>query len=203
MGPPDSRRRGPYAKTRERREAVLAAVFELVSAKGHRQVTTAEIAERAGTSEATVLYHFPSKEHLYVEMLAYARAQAESGPPPDVSTPAAVERYLDYIVADKVVDTHQARLYTSLMAEAAFPEHPGHAAFAARNADVTRFFTAVIGDLQASGQITGSVDPAVAAQLFLAAWDGLQSHWLISQDFDLVDAVVSAFRLVTGRLPSG
>src|ERR1700754_4744594 len=64
-----ARPRGTYAKGRERREAILAAANELFAAQGFRGASLSAIAARVGLSEAGVLHHFPSKEHLLLELL--------------------------------------------------------------------------------------------------------------------------------------
>src|ERR1700733_8951486 len=62
-------RRGGYAKGRERREAILAAADRLFAQQGFRGASLAAIASQVGLSEAGVLHHFPSKEHLLLELL--------------------------------------------------------------------------------------------------------------------------------------
>lgn len=51
----------------ERRAAILAAVRPLFAEKGYKGVTTRELADAAGISEALLFRHFPSKEALYAE----------------------------------------------------------------------------------------------------------------------------------------
>jgi TetR/AcrR family transcriptional regulator, transcriptional repressor of aconitase len=53
----------------ERREAVVAAAVPLFARKGFAGTTTKELAEAAGISEALLFRHFPSKKHLYEEIL--------------------------------------------------------------------------------------------------------------------------------------
>ena len=60
-----------YAKGRERREEILAAAMELFAARGYRGTTIAQVAARVGISDAGLLHHFHSKEHLLVAVLAY------------------------------------------------------------------------------------------------------------------------------------
>jgi AcrR family transcriptional regulator len=59
MNQPSGKRRGrPSAGIRE---AILSATLALVEEEGLRRLTTKEIAERAGASEASVYYHFKDK----------------------------------------------------------------------------------------------------------------------------------------------
>ncbi len=63
----DGRRRGrPSAGVRD---AVLAAALDLISNEGLAQLTTREVARRAGVSEASVFYHFTDKVGLLHEVL--------------------------------------------------------------------------------------------------------------------------------------
>src|SRR6201997_4494959 len=53
----------------ERRKAIVAAAVPLFARKGFTGTTTKELAEVAGISEALLFRHFPSKRHLYGEIL--------------------------------------------------------------------------------------------------------------------------------------
>ncbi len=54
----------------ERRKAIVHAAVPLFAKKGFAGTTTKELAEAAGISEALLFRHFPSKKHLYGEILA-------------------------------------------------------------------------------------------------------------------------------------
>jgi len=53
----------------ERHKAIVAAAVPLFARKGFAGTTTKELAEVAGISEALLFRHFPSKKHLYDEIL--------------------------------------------------------------------------------------------------------------------------------------
>ena len=53
----------------ERRKAIVTAAVPLFARKGFAGTTTKELAEVAGISEALLFRHFPSKKHLYGEIL--------------------------------------------------------------------------------------------------------------------------------------
>jgi AcrR family transcriptional regulator len=53
----------------ERRKAIVAAAVPLFARKGFAGTTTRELAEAANISEALLFRHFPSKKHLYSEIL--------------------------------------------------------------------------------------------------------------------------------------
>lgn len=53
----------------ERRKAIVTAAVPLFARKGFAGTTTRELAEAASISEALLFKHFPSKKHLYGEIL--------------------------------------------------------------------------------------------------------------------------------------
>jgi len=53
----------------ERRKAIVASAVPLFARKGFAGTTTKELAEAARISEALLFRHFPSKKHLYGEIL--------------------------------------------------------------------------------------------------------------------------------------
>jgi TetR/AcrR family transcriptional regulator, transcriptional repressor of aconitase len=53
----------------ERRKTIVAAAVPLFAGKGFAGTTTREIAEAANISEGLLFRHFPSKRHLYAEIL--------------------------------------------------------------------------------------------------------------------------------------
>src|SRR5246127_4688445 len=61
----------------ERRKAIVTAAVPLFARKGFAGTTTKELAEAAGISEALLFRHFPSKKHLYGEILQLG---CEGGP---------------------------------------------------------------------------------------------------------------------------
>jgi AcrR family transcriptional regulator len=59
----------PRLDGEERRKAIVQAAVPLFARKGFAGTTTREIAEAAGISEGLVFKHFPTKKHLYREIL--------------------------------------------------------------------------------------------------------------------------------------
>ncbi|MFZ3572233.1 TetR/AcrR family transcriptional regulator [Streptomyces sp. BH097] len=187
------RRRGPYARTRERRETIAKATLALVVECGHRSVTTLGVAKRAGISEAGLLYHFPSKETLLVAALALFDEQEMSLLAPGESVAAAPA-----LAVDGVRRTNIVHLYASLLGEAGNPEHPAHDYFKQRWRLSRAQLARDISLLQENGEVGPAVDPKRAAALIIAAWDGLQNHWLVDPSFDIgaqLGAVIDAVLL--------
>src|ERR1700754_572702 len=63
--------RGEYAKTKFRRQDIVEAAIEVFSASGFRKGSLRDVADRVGLSQAGLLHHFPSKEHLLQAVLAW------------------------------------------------------------------------------------------------------------------------------------
>ena len=57
--------------TRQRRTEILDAAVEVIVERGLAETRVADVAKRAGTSAALVLYYFDSKDRLLTEALSY------------------------------------------------------------------------------------------------------------------------------------
>ncbi|MBX9678184.1 MAG: TetR/AcrR family transcriptional regulator [Gemmataceae bacterium] len=100
----------------QRRAAILLAVRQVFAEKGFDGVTTRELAEAAGVSEALLFKHFPNKEAIYSAMQdscctdedreLYERLQSL---PPSASTLVLLVHYLvTRVVRDRPVEEEAA-----------------------------------------------------------------------------------------------
>lgn len=189
-----STKRGPYAKSDKRRQALSKAALELVRTKGHRNVSVAEIAQLAETSEPTVYYHFPTKESLLIAALQQhddenVRARgAEAGAIADMGERAEMG----------VGRTNYARLYNELAGAAADPAHPANTFFQERSTRSRDIVATDIRRLQAEGRVPSGVDADAAAHLLLAAWEGLQLQWMQGPPFDIRVLIETHIRALLG-----
>jgi AcrR family transcriptional regulator len=55
----------------QRREQMLHAALEVISARGYADTRIADVAERAGVSPALVIYYFKTKDHLLTEAIRH------------------------------------------------------------------------------------------------------------------------------------
>ena len=173
-------KRGPYAKSDQRRRALSQAALTLVREKGHRNVAVSEIAELAETSEPTVYYHFPTKESLLIAALKqhddeHIHAPGEAGAIAEMGRRAETG----------VQRTNISRLYAELAGAAADPGHPANAYFQERWARSLDVVATDIRRLQQHGSVPGDVDADTAARMLLAAWEGLQYQWQHGPRFDI------------------
>ncbi len=70
-----SSRRGPYAKSSQTRERILAAAFEVAGEVGLHRVAVAAIADRAGVAVGNLHYHFGSRDDLLRELMTSVQAE--------------------------------------------------------------------------------------------------------------------------------
>jgi AcrR family transcriptional regulator len=60
----------------ERYQQILDAAWDLIAQRGYHAVRVADVAKAAGTSAATIHYHFPGRDDLLTETLRYSVKQA-------------------------------------------------------------------------------------------------------------------------------
>ncbi|MFU8946189.1 TetR/AcrR family transcriptional regulator [Mycetocola zhadangensis] len=198
MTPVSSTKRGPYAPSKKRREAVVAAVLELVDEVGHEGVTTALVSERSGVPETTVLYHFPSKDHLLVAALARSedlRAEAVGAYGPDAFLDAEALGKL----APETFDDRRSRLYLMLKGQAATPDHPAAEYFVARASRQIEIFSQLLTHSQQNGLAQPGLDAVNTARQIIAVWDGLTQMWVSDPSFEIGPLLKDAIRRLTGQ----
>jgi len=58
--------------TEQRREQILQAALEVIVERGYAETRIADVAERAGTSPALVIYYFKTRDQLLTEAIRYS-----------------------------------------------------------------------------------------------------------------------------------
>ena len=197
----NGRTRGQGAKTPERRAAIARAALDIVTEVGHRALTTAEVAARAGLSERAMLYHFPTRDHLLVAALEPADADRADHYIAEHAAAATVrlEGMAEDFASAAVRNDHVIRLMAAMTAAATDDTHPAHAYFLSHHAQALAGLALVVRAEQQAGVAHPELDPEETARQLLGMWLGLESLWLLRQDFDLVASLTSAFRRITGR----
>ncbi|MEO5331560.1 MAG: TetR/AcrR family transcriptional regulator [Magnetococcus sp. YQC-5] len=126
--------RGNFSETGR---AILAAAIPLFAEKGFAAVTVREIAESVGIRTATLYYHFPSKDGMYIAAIAQTFADkaegitsalAEPGTPDEklrrlifrFTERMAGDRYFRLLLQRELLDGDEKRL--RLLAETVFRE---------------------------------------------------------------------------------
>jgi AcrR family transcriptional regulator len=70
--PSAGRGSGSREVTEQRREQILLAALEVIVERGYAETRIADVAERAGTSPALVIYYFKTRDQLLTEAIRYS-----------------------------------------------------------------------------------------------------------------------------------
>lgn len=114
----------------ESSELILRAAAELFAAKGYRQTTFADVAERSGISRGSIPWHFGSKEGLLLAVLERSVEQIRSGlaeEPAEGAEPEVAAGF-DRLMggADALFAQPTTKLFVTLLVEALEPGSPIH-----------------------------------------------------------------------------
>jgi AcrR family transcriptional regulator len=174
--------RGPYAKSRGRREEIVSAAVEVFSSAGYHKGSLREVADRVGLSQAGLLHHFPSKEHLLQAVLNWRddTSSALIGSP----LPEGVDLLRGFVLlaAYNASTPELVELHVVLSAEGTSADHPMHDYFVTRYARVSNLIRGAFEHAQAHGQLKPDVDAESAARTLIALMDGLQVQWLLQRE---------------------
>jgi AcrR family transcriptional regulator len=175
-------RRGPYAKSRQTRTAILDSALLVFAQSGYRSGSLRDVAEQVGMSEAGLLHHFTSKKALLAAVLERRDEQTQE------RFELVPERGRDMLRSAIDLIEYNAstpgvvELYCTLSAEATSSSHPAHQYFVDRYAMTTTLFGSAFSELHERGELRDGVDPAAAARGTIALMDGLQIEWLLHRD---------------------
>ncbi|MER7169740.1 helix-turn-helix domain-containing protein, partial [Micromonospora sp. NPDC000207] len=89
------------------RTRILRTALDLFAEKGYQRTSLREIAERLRLTKAAILYHFPSKEHLVIDLVEPLLSDLEGlldtaeHQPPERARWVVVEGWIDVILAHR------------------------------------------------------------------------------------------------------
>lgn len=174
--------RGPYAKGRERRQAILDSTLEVFSRLGSRKASMSAIARHVGISPALLQYYFSSREDLLQEVIsAWDSDNAKRG--------EGLTHFADWLKAIR----HNMKipglihLYMTCVVEATDTDHPHRDFYVRRYDGLTPEIVEEIRNQQRSGTVPAEADPNRIARILLATIEGLQIRWLHEPNFDMVE----------------
>ena len=174
--------RGEYAKTAERRQAILRAGVDVFASGGYRSGSIREIADRVGISQAGLLHHFSSKDELLRAVLDHRDEQATERMGGELPAGLDFIRALADLVEFNESTPGLVALFCVLSAEATAPDHPVHDYFVERYRNVGTWTLDAFALAKQHGELRDDVDPASAARTMIALMDGLQIQWLLRPD---------------------
>ena len=161
----------------QRREQMLRAALDVIAERGYAESRIADVAERAGTSPALVIYYFKTKDQLLTEAIRFSEdSWYEAGTRRMAEIPTAAGKLEELVAmsclpeADSEPNSSWA-LWLDLWAQAV--RHPEVASVRQKFDERWRD---LICSLVVAGQEAGEfgpVDPVDFAVLFSALLDGL------------------------------
>lgn len=172
-------RRTQAERTQQRKEQVIHEAIRFFGQYGYHGARLADIAKAAGVTEPGLLHHFPSKEHLLMEVLAERDRLDHERFDPRVHQ----ERGDPLISFQELVEHNETvpglvQLFTVLVAESIDQGQPGHDFFRRRYQDLRDQTSVVLKEAQGRGEIRSDISADDLVSLLFAMMDGLQIQWL-------------------------
>lgn len=194
-------RRTQVERTRASKAKIIQAATQYFAQQGYRGAKMSDIARAANLTEPGLLHHFPSKNHLLMEVLAERdRIDGER-----IDFKSYSEKN-DFLTAQEKLVEHNAtvpglvQLFTTLAAESIQDDHPGHIFFKNRYHEGRTKEIEMIHHGQEKGEIRSDIPAEDLAAMLYAIMDGLQIQWLYEPES--VD-MVKVFENFTKLLKSG
>lgn len=176
----------PKSRTRDdplaRREQILDEAIRITGERGYYGFAVQDLAGRCGLTTAGLLYHFKTKEQLFLAVLSERDRRAEAAlmrllagfPVENIARQALPLRealtLLRAVMEITVAQPELSRLFVVLGAEALHKSHPGYAYFRRREERVIEMLARLVDAHVA--------DPLSTARQLSALMLGLQQQWL-------------------------
>jgi AcrR family transcriptional regulator len=170
------------------RARLLAAALELFEARGFDATTIDQIAERADVARQTVLNHYPTKKDF---VAAWGeRRRAELAAMEEASTEPVRDGLRRLINGLAQINETERRLTQQLRGQRIVPQ------------PVPQALLWILREGRKRGEIAGSVDPQVAAEIVAAIYFDTLSRWLVDDEpaFDLRQALNTRLDLLLNGL---
>ena len=167
------------AATAARREDIIDAAASLMAERGSKGTSIAAVAERAGMTDAGVLYHFKTKKALLLAVLARSDRAAEDVLVDPTRTP------LEHLRATREWGAHMERfpeiqsLLIMLTAEHLHESGQARTYLRKRYRNLLRRYTGYFADAAAAGDLRADLDPSFEASALLAHLDGIRFQWFL------------------------
>ncbi|MGY4972137.1 TetR/AcrR family transcriptional regulator [Streptomyces nigrescens] len=190
----------------ESSELILRAAAELFAAKGYRQTTFADVAERSGISRGSIPWHFGSKEGLLLAVLERSvdliRAELIEEPG-ELAAPEEAEAGFDRLMggADALFAQPTTKLFVTLLVEALEPGSPIHGRYVEIHNTLRDHCRRWLERLP----LPPGLSAETLAVTIIGAGIGIHQQWLLAPDrVDPEQALAALRTLVTAVvLPTG
>ncbi|OAH10694.1 TetR/AcrR family transcriptional regulator [Streptomyces jeddahensis] len=191
-------RAGKSLKAQQRRQEILQIAMDTFAARGYNNASLAEIADRAGVTQAGVLHYFRSKAQLLTSVLALRDETGIEQFGTDRPQGLAFLRHLVDTARRNTEREGIVRLYAVLSAESVTDGHPAQDYFRDRYAGLRTMVTDALAEACELGETRPDLNIEQAATAIIAVMDGLQIQWLLAPDS--VDMAATTDRIVTALL---
>lgn len=179
--PPGQNRRGV-----QRRRQIVAAAATVFAELGYSGGSIRTIAERVGSSPATLLQHFGSKEGLLAAVLEDWGSRSR---PAQVSEETGINWFtrLPTVMQYNIENRGLVQLFVTMASEASNPEHPAYDFIKQRYDTIVDEVTAHFREAIEAGQFRSMTDAEITAETrtLFAVMDGLELQWLVDPTVDL------------------
>jgi AcrR family transcriptional regulator len=182
---------GPAGSADQRRAQMLRAALEVIAERGYAETRIADVAERAGTSPALVIYYFKTKDQLLTEAIRFSEdAWYEAGTARCAQIPTAAGRLEEIIamscLSEPDFEPNSWALWLDLWTQSV--RHPEVASVRQKFDERWRqLICSLVIEGQEAGEF-GPVNPVDFGVLLCALLDGL------AVQIALADPVVDAWR---------
>jgi AcrR family transcriptional regulator len=175
-----------------RRRKIIQVATTMLARNGSRGTSLSEIASASGVSQAGLLHHFPSKEHLLHAVLDHRDAYENSllwrnGPDPGIG----IFDVIADIVADWSREPELVGLVAILVAENVGSEAVLKDRLTKKYRETVDRLEATLHSAQARGEVHAEVDVHLKAIEILAFLSGLEMAWLVDQEIPARDTARS------------
>ena len=187
-------RRTQSERTRASKEKIILAATKFFAEKGYRGATLADIAQAANLSEAGLIHHFPSKAHLLMAVLTERdRVDRDRFDPRKPGNQGDILSSFKNLVKYNETVPGLVQLFTTLVAESIYEQHPGHEFFIHRYQNTRKEALEGIHAGQTDGSIRTDIPAEHLIIMIYAIMDGLQVQWLLEPGSINMSEIFSEF----------
>lgn len=205
----DGSRRGPYAKSAQRRQQIIDQALDVFNELGSDRTSLRSIADALGVTHPVLRHHFGTRERLFLEVLRQADARGRDKLAAENESPAgegdrSAAGFASAIAQVVMGQPGLMPLYVTMIARALERENAdSRPFFAERFRDMRREVVAILQEGQASGVVRNDIEVESAAAVIVAISDGLSTQWLIDPDVDFSEAMRMVDQLLAPPLRQG
>lgn len=185
----------------DRRATILAAASALMAERGSRGTSIAAVAERAGLTDAGVLYHFKTKQALLLAVVEQFDSLVERRLVEDGAGGIDLIRATREWGAGMEQVPEIQSLLIVLTAEQLHGDGPARAYLTQRYRRLLQRYAQAFADAARAGDLRADLDPSFEASAFIAHLDGIRIQWfLLDGEVSMTDSVRSHVDATLRRL---